>query len=54
MPATTPLPAEIDAKKRPQGNNASPEGNKSKKRRLAWMATSLMAAGVDVKFPAEE
>ena len=31
-----------------------PEGNNSKKRRLAWMAKSLMAAGVDVKFPDEE
>ena len=27
---------------------------KSKKRRLAWMARSLMAAGLDVKFPDEE
>ena len=34
--------------------NASPEGNNSNKRRLAWMAKSLMAAGVDVKFPDEE
>ena len=32
----------------------TPEGNNSKKRRLAWMAKSLMAAGVDVKFPDEE
>ena len=53
-PATTPPPAEGDPKKRPQWDNASPEGNNSKKRRLAWMAKSLMAAGVDVKFPAEE
>ena len=53
-PAATPPPAEGDPKKRPQGNNASPEGNKSKKRRLAWMAKSIRAAGVDVKFPAEE
>ena len=53
-PATTPSPAKGDPKKRPQGNNASPEGNNSKKRRLAWMAKSLMAAGVDVDFPAEE
>ena len=52
-PATA-SPAEGDPKKRPQGDNASPEGNNSKKRRLAWMAKSLMAAGVDVKFPAEE
>ena len=40
--------------KRPQGDNATPEGNNSKKRRLAWMARSLIAAGVDVKFPDEE
>ena len=53
-PATSPSPAEGDPKKRPQGDNASTEGNNSKKRRLAWMAKSLMAAGVDVKFPAEE
>ena len=53
-PATSPSPAEADPKKRPQGDNASPEGNNSKKRRLAWMAKSLMAARVDVKFPAEE
>ena len=53
-PATSPSPAEVDPKKRPQGDNASPEGTNSKKRRLAWMAKSLMAAGVDVKFPAEE
>ena len=53
-PATSPSPAEGDPKKRQQGDNASPEGKNSKKRRLAWMAKSLMAAGVDVKFPAEE
>ena len=53
-PATSPSPAEGEPKKCPQGDNASPEGNTSKKRRLAWMAKSLMAAGVDVKFPAEE
>ena len=52
-PAATPAPAG-DPKKRPQGDNATPEGNNSKKRRLAWMAKSLMAAGVDVKFPDEE
>ena len=52
--AATPPPAEGDPKKRPQADNASPEGNNSKKRRLAWMAKSLMAAGLDVKFPAEE
>ena len=53
-PAATPPPAEGDPMKRPQGDKASPEGNNSKKRRLAWMAKSLMAAGVEVKFPAEE
>ena len=53
-PAATSPPAAGDAKKRPQGDNASPEGNNSKKRRLAWIAKSLMAAGVDVKFPDEE
>ena len=53
-PATSPSPTEAEPKKRPQGDNASPEGNNSKKRRLAWMAKSLMAAGGDVKFPAEK
>ena len=53
-PAATPPPADADPKKRPQGDSASPEGNNSNKRRLAWMAKSLMAAGVDVKFSAEE
>ena len=53
-PATSPSPAEGEPKKCPQGDNASPEVNDSKKRRLAWMAKYLMAAGVDVKFPAEE
>ena len=53
-PAATPPPAAGDPEKRPQRNNASPEGNNSKKRRLAWMANSLMGAGVDVKFPDEE
>ena len=53
-PLLLPLPAEGGPKKRPQGDNASPEGNNSKKRRLVWMAKSLMAAGVDVKFPVEE
>ena len=53
-PAATPLPAAGDPKKRPQGDNATPEENNSKKRRLAWMARSLIAAGVDVKFPDEE
>ena len=32
VPATTPPPAEVDPNKRPQGDNASPEGNNSKKR----------------------
>ena len=53
-PAATPAHAAGDPKKRPQGDNATPEGNNSKKRRLAWMAKSLMAAGMDVKFPVEE
>ena len=53
-PAATPPPAKGDPKRLAQGDNASPEGNNSKKRRLARMAKSLMAAGVDVKFPAEE
>ena len=52
--AATPPPAAGDPKKRPQGDNATPEGNNSKKRRLAWMARSLIAAGLDVKFPDEE
>ena len=53
-PLLLPPPAEGDPKKRPRGDNASPERNNSKKRRLAWMAKSLMAAQVEVKFPAEE
>ena len=53
-PATSPSPADVDPKKRPQGDNASPEGTNSKRRQLALMAKSLMAAGVDVKLPAEE
>ena len=53
-PLLLPLPPQVTPKKRPQGDNASPEGNNSKKRRLAWMAKSLMAAGLDVKFPDEE
>ena len=53
-PATSPSPADVDPKKGTQGDNASPEGSNSKKRQLDWMAKSLMAAGVDVKFPAEE
>ena len=53
-PATSPSPDTAYPNKRPQGDNASPEGSNSKKRRLAWMAKLLMAAGVDVKFPAEE
>ena len=54
MPAISPSPADVDPKKRPQEDNASPEGSNSKRGRMAWMAKSLMAAGVDVKFPAEE
>ena len=50
-PATAPSPADADPKKRPQGDNASAEVSNSKKSRLAWMAKSLNAAGVDVKFP---
>ena len=53
-PAATPPPAAGDPKKRLQGDNATPEGSNSKKRHLAWMARSLIAAGVDVKFPDEE
>ena len=53
-PAATPPPAEGDPKKRPQGDNASPERKNCKRRLLPWMAESLMAAGVEVKFPAEE
>ena len=53
-PATSSSPAEVDPKKRPQEDNASLEGTNSKNRQLAWMAKSLMAAGVDVNFPAEE
>ena len=53
-PAATPPPAAGDPKKRPQGDKATPEGNNSKKRRLAWMARSLIAAGADVKFTDEE
>ena len=53
-PLQPPPPAAGDPKKRPQGDNASPEGNNSKKRRLAWVAKSLMAARVDVSFPDEE
>ena len=53
-PAVTQGSGEANPKKRPEGDNASPEASNSKKRRLAWMAKSLMAAGVEVKFPAEE
>ena len=53
-PATSPPHAANDRKKRPQGDNASPEASNSRKRQLAWMAKSLMAAWVDVKFAAEE
>ena len=54
MPAISNSPADTDPKKRPQGDNASPDGSNFKKRRLAWIARSLMAAGADVRFPAEE
>ena len=50
-PATSPSPTTTDPRKRPKGNDASPGESNSKKRRLAWMDKSLMAAGVDVKFP---
>ena len=53
-PAISPSAADVDPKKRPRVDNASPEGSNSKKRQLAWMAKSLMAAGVDMKSPAEE
>ena len=53
-PATTPPPAKSDPKKCPQGDNASLEGKNSEKMQLASLAKSLMAAGVDVEFPAEE
>ena len=53
-PAISPSPADVDPKKGPQGDNASPEGLSSNKRRLAWVAKSLMVAGVDVKLTAEE
>ena len=44
-PAATPPPAESDPKKRPQGDNASPEGNNCKKRRLAWMSSPSWLQG---------
>ena len=53
-PATSPSLDAADPKKRPQGNNTSPEGSNSKRMRLALMAKLLMAAGVEVKFPAED
>ena len=53
-PLLLPLLPRVTLRSAPEGNTASLEGNNSKKRRLAWMAKSLMAAGVDVKFPAEE
>ena len=53
-PAISSSPADVDPKRRQQGDNAFPEGSNSKKRTLAWMAKSLMAARADVKFPAEE
>ena len=53
-PAPWPSPAIADPKKPAQGKNSSPEEANSTKRRLACMAESLMAAGVDVKFPNQE
>ena len=53
-PAATSAPAAGDPKKRPHGDNATPEKNYSKKRHLAWMARSLIAARGGVKFPDEE
>ena len=53
-PAAKTTPAEGDPKKPSEGGNAPPAGNKSKKGRLALMAKSLMAVGVEVEFPAEE
>ena len=53
-PAISLSPADVYPKKRPQGDNSSPEGSTSKKRQLAWMAKSLRAAEPDVKFPAED
>ena len=51
-PATSPSPAEDERKKRPQGDNASPEGNNSKKSNWpgwsspswleGWMSNSLL------------
>ena len=51
-PAATPAP--VTPRNPPKGDNATPEVNSSKKRRLALMAESLIAAGVDVKLPDEE
>ena len=53
-PPFLPLLPMMHPKKRQQEDNASLEGSTSKKTRLAWMAKSLMVAGVDVKFPPEE
>ena len=44
-PAISPPPADVDPKKRPQGDNASPQGSNSKKRRLAWMVKSSWLQG---------
>ena len=53
-PATSPSPDAADPENHQQGDNISPEGSNSKKRRLAWMAKCLIVAAVDVKFPAGE
>ena len=45
VPAISPSDADVDPKKPPHVDNASPEGSNSKKRQLAWMTKSLMAAG---------
>ena len=46
-----PLLPQVIPKRALRGDNATPEGNNSEKRRLAWMARSFIAAGVVVKFP---
>ena len=53
-PAFSPGSGDVNPKKSPEGDNTSPEASNSKKRRPAWKAKSLMAAGAEVKFPAEE
>ena len=53
-PLLLPLLPMLTRKNTHRGITPLSEGSNSKKRRLVWMAESLMAAGVDVKFPAEE